>query len=124
MVRNRKKLNPYLHDFLFCNSTIARCNSNLETFPSICVRINFPVSEDKTVYATQPIEFLGMLLDALRRILLIPVDKRDKALIQIDRILRAKKIKMHDLQRLTGLLNFLCRAVVPGRAFTGGSTTV
>lgn len=25
---------------------------------------------------------------------------------------------MHDLQRLTDLLNFLCRAVVPGRAFT------
>lgn len=118
MVRNQKRLNPYLDDFLFCNSSVQSCNSNLQGFLQVCSMISFPVSSDKTVYATQLIEFLGMLLDAVRRLLLIPVEKRDRALTQIDRILGAKKILMHDLQRLTGLLNFLCRAIVPGRAFT------
>lgn len=117
-VRNRKGLNPYLDDFLFCNSSRTLCNGNLETFLGVCLEIGFPVSEEKTIWATQLIPFLGMLLDAVRRRILIPQEKINKAMTQIDRILRAKKIQMLDLQRLVGLLNFLCRAIVPGRAFT------
>ena len=30
---------------------------------------------------------------------------------------RTKKITLHQLQQMTGFLNFLCRCVVPGRAF-------
>ena len=31
---------------------------------------------------------------------------------------RSKKMTVHDLQSLCGFLNFLCRCIVPGRAFT------
>lgn len=116
--RNRQRLNPYLDDFLFCNNGRKKCNSDLQGFLMVSEEINFPVSSDKTVYVTQLIDFLGMLIDTVRRVLLINLDKRDKAITQIGRFPRAKKVKMHDLQRLTGLLNFLCRTVVPGRAFT------
>lgn len=80
--------------------------------------IHFPISDEKTVYATTLIVFLGLLINSVTRTLCILVDKRDAALGQIDMILWSKKIKMHKLEALTGLLNFLCRAIVPGRTFT------
>lgn len=52
--------------------------------------------------------FLGLLLKTISKTLSVPEDKRNAALNQIDAILRSKRILMHQLQRLTGLLNFLC----------------
>ena len=50
----------------------------------------------------------------------VPIDKVLKALEMIDAALnkRSKKITLHQLQKLCGFLNFLCRCVVPGRTFT------
>ena len=36
----------------------------------------------------------------------------------IKEILQKKKVKLVTLQRVCGVLNFLCRCIVPGRAFT------
>ena len=49
----------------------------------------------------------------------IPQDKIQKAIKQIDRILQNKKRKMTvgAIQKLCGLLNFICRAIYPGRPF-------
>ena len=44
--------------------------------------------------------------------------KIEKAKSIIAWVLRKKKIMVHYLQKLCGFLNFLCRAIVPGRAFT------
>lgn len=45
------------------------------------------------------------------------MEKRNAALTQIDQVLERSKVTVHRIQRLTGLLNFLCRAVVPGRTY-------
>lgn len=94
------------------------CNSQIDLFVGICGDINFPVSMEKTEWATQMIIFLGILLNARTGRLLIPEEKRSKALAQLQAITEAKKVKVINLQRLTGLLNFLCKAIFPGRAFT------
>lgn len=89
----------------------------VQTFISVCEEINFPVALDKTEWATPVITFLGLLINTLNRTIAIPQDKVDKALQQIEEVIVSKKIKVIQIQKLAGLLNFLCRAIVPGRAF-------
>lgn len=112
------KPNEYLDDVLTGGHTVTACNNSLANYLWVCQQVRFPIADEKTVWATQLIEFLGLLLNVLTMTLSVPVDKRNNALNQIEDILRRVKITMLRLQKLTGLLNFLCRAVVPGRAFT------
>ena len=50
----------------------------------------------------------------------IPIEKISKALEMIETFLNKKnhKVTMHQVQRLCGTLNFLCRAIIPGCMFT------
>lgn len=116
--RTNMELDWYLDDYFFVSLLRTNCNWQVTVFLNICEQINFPVSEDKTEWATQEIVFLGLLLNTIMQMVTIPEAKRLKALEAIDIILRAKKVKVLQLQKLTGQLNFLCKAIVPGRAFT------
>ena len=109
----------YLDDFFFVDIDQVRCNYQMEVFIDLCNDINFPYAENKTVWATQKLVFLGLLIDALLKLICIPVEKVEKARFLIDEILerKSKKIKLSELQKLAGYLNFLCKAVVPGRPF-------
>ena len=62
--------------------------------------------------------FLGTLLDGDTHCLCISEEKRCKARTQLLNIVSKRTITAKELQSLTGLLNFLTRAIVPGRAFT------
>ena len=108
----------YLDDFLFMHFLRRICNQMLETFLWACKQINFPVSIEKTEWATEIIEFLGILLDGLKFRLRVPQDKIVKALAQLSQVTEHKKIKIKNLQQLAGTLKFLTRAVFPGRVFT------
>lgn len=110
--------NEYLDDVLTGGPTEYDCNQSLKVYLQLCSDIGFPISEEKTEEASQHMVFLGLLLNTNTNTISIPLEKRDAALTQIDNILRAKKITMHHLQCLTGLLNFLARAIIPGRTFT------
>ena len=74
----------------------------------------------KTFWGTTWLTFLGLLIDTVRQMICIPLDKLEKAKEMINVFLdkRNKKVTVHQSQQLTGFLNFLCRCVVPGRAFT------
>ena len=116
----RKDNINYLDNFFFTHLLKMMCNHQIETFIKICDSINFPVSMDKTFWATTNLSFLGLLIDTINQLICIPVDKITKAQNLIHKILlkKSKKMKLHQLQELTGFLNFLGKAVVPGRAFT------
>lgn len=111
----QEDLDWYLDDYFFVHLLSQNCDWQVRIFLSTCDQINFPVSADKTIWSTQTI---GLLLNTLLQVVTIPEDKRLKALDAIDRVLRARKVKVRELQSLTGQLNFLSKAVVPGRAFT------
>lgn len=113
-----QELDWYLDDYFFVHLLKTNCDWQITVFLGICKEINFPVSEDKTVWGQQEIVFLGLLLNTILQIVSIPEDKRQKAQDALDRVLRAKKVKVLDLQKLTGQLNFLSQAIVPGRTFT------
>ena len=110
----------YLDDFFFVHMLRALCNQQIDKFLEICDNINFPVSMEKTFWGTTKLSFLGLLIDTLNQLICVPLEKIEKANELISNVLnkKNKKIKVHQLQQLTGFLNFLGKAVVPGRAFT------
>lgn len=114
----RGDISNFLDDFQTCKIDHDGCNRYLEIFIEICNTINLPLSEDKIQWATQIMVFLGLQVDSVRQMVSIPETKIDRAIRELDIVIRSKKVTVKQLQSLTGLLNFFCRAVVPGRAFT------
>ena len=114
----QRSITNYLDDYLFLAATIWQCNKLVAMFLVICEKINFPVALDKTFWADVRMVFLGILLDGRTSRLCIPEEKRLKAMNMLQKILSKKKVMVKDLQRLTGLLNFLCKVIHPGRTFT------
>ena len=110
----------YLDDFFFTAFLKTLCDSQITTFIDICSQINFPVSMEKTFWGTTKLSFLGLLLDTVQQLICIPTEKIQKAISLITHVLskKSKKITLEQLQQITGFLNFLGKAVVPGRTFT------
>ena len=108
----------YLDDFLFIAITRLLCNAMMCQLILLCAEINCPISTDKTEWAAEVIVFLGILLDGRRKILVVPQEKRIKALNMLQLMIQKRKATIKDIQCLTGLLNFISRAIIPGRAFT------
>ena len=117
-IRQKKRITNYLDDFLFLAATARLCNQHVETFLQVCLEVNCPIVQDKMEWATLQIVFLGVLLDGERAMLIIPYDKKLKALNAVEWTLNKKKVTIKQIQCLTGLLNFLNKCIVPGRAFT------
>ena len=120
--RTGRDLVNYLDDFLFIALMKMICNSQIKTFLEVCAAIHFPISPEKTFWATTYIVFLGMLIDTVTQTVSIPVEKIERTIQLLDKILDKKgakcKVTLKQLQKLCGFLNFLCRSIVPRRAFT------
>ena len=110
----------YLDDYLFAALIRSMCNAQVEEFLRICATIGMPVSLEKTFWGTCLLTFLGFLIDTYNQTVSIPKDKVEKASEIISLLLNKKshKLTLKQLQKLCGLLNFFCRCMVPGRAFT------
>ena len=98
---------------------LQHCKEQTEEFIRTCDRIGFPVALEKTTSGDNIIVFLGLLLDTVNQVVCIPLEKVEKALKLIKRIQSNKKHKatVLQVQQLAGFLNFLCKAIIPGRAF-------
>ena len=118
--RYDRPLVNYLDDFLFVALLMTICNSQMRIFLKICQEIGFPVVTEKMVWGCTTLVFLGLLIDTVQQLILLPKEKVEHGQNLIAEILSrtSKKVTVHDLQRLAGLLNFLGRAIVPSRAFT------
>ena len=118
--RTGKPLINYLDNYLFVAVLKSWCDEQIQCFLDVCKEVNFPVSMEKTEWGTTLIVFLGMLIDARNRIVSIPAQKIEKAVLLISEVLckKNRKLTVKQLQKICGFLNFLGRAIVPGRAFT------
>ena len=103
----------YLDDFLFIAALRAACNGDMKLFIEICQEIGFPVSDDKTIWASTCISFLGLLINSARQVVCIPVDKIEKIKQIITGLLTRKKMTLRELQQICGHLNFVCKCVGP-----------
>ena len=116
--KNPLKTVNYLDDFLFMNSSENDCNKMVRHFLHICDEIKLPVVAEKTEWVKRKITFLGMILDGQQHRLLVPEDKRVKALNVINMACEKRKMTVKQIQCLTGMLNLLNKAISPGRVFT------
>ena len=110
----------YLDDYMFISKDEEECNGMVRRFLSLCHEIGCPVSLEKTEWASTSMVFLGVLLNSENHTLSIPEDKRIKALNLINFAIDKKKMTVRFVQQLAGTLNFLNRAIVPGRVFMKG----
>ena len=113
-----KTITNYLDDFLFAAITRMICNYVIREFMSLCNSLNIPIAEEKTEWGTTIIIFLGILFNGSRLLLSIPIEKQEKALRLLNDVTGKKKITVKQLQVLTWYLNFLTKAIHPGRTFT------
>lgn len=116
--RTGEKANVYLDDVLVVAVLRNTCRYLMEEYQSLCDLIGLPLSPEKIEGPTPIIIFLGALLNGLDRTLGLPEGKIARAMGELSYVLENKKVTVHHMQRLTGLLNFFCRAIFPGRAFT------
>ena len=113
----RKLVTNYLDDFLFVSDTERACNELVDSFLRLCGEINFPVAIDKTERASQRTVFLGILIDGENLWLAVPVEKKVRATNLLAEIIDNRKTTVKKIQVLAGYLNFLTKAIVPGRTF-------
>ena len=116
----------YLDDFIMVHASHKTCTYYMTKLQEICSFIGTPLSPEKTQCPFQIIIFLGLTLNFLKQVVQIPLEKINKALDQINSILSSQhinnknmkgKIQVRQVQQLTGLLNFICKAIPCGYPF-------
>ena len=119
-IAHKRKTINYLDDFFFAALYKYLCDQQMDKFLEVCKRIRFPVAMEKTFWGSSVMTFLGLLLDADRQIVCLPHERIVKATELIDYFLnpRNKKVTVLQIQQWCGYLIFLCKCIVPSRAFT------
>ncbi|XP_033736378.1 uncharacterized protein LOC117324568 [Pecten maximus] len=121
ILENKFKIEGCVHildDFLFLGRpNTTECKRNLFTFCEVAAVLGIPIKEAKTVPPTTVITFLGLELDSESMEIRLPQDKLVKLRAELLAMSNRKKVTLHQLQSLIGLLNFACSVVVPGRTF-------
>ena len=59
-----------------------------------------------------------MVLDTKSGLILIPIEKWDRAVKALKELIKSRTVTVHRLQQITGFLNHLGKAIFPVRAFT------
>ena len=75
----------------------AICDGQIRIFMEICEAINLPVNIEKMYWGTTTLVFLGLLINTVRGVVLIPVEKISKGKEQINAILDKKKLRLNQL---------------------------
>ena len=108
----------YLDDFLFVGESASSCAALLQTFRAVCAQLRVPLAEEKTTGPCHTSIYLGLEIDSVKQQIRVPVHKVQALRVQIQTILERRKLSLKEIQLLVGSLNFVCRAIAPGRAFT------
>ncbi|XP_068721411.1 uncharacterized protein [Montipora capricornis] len=106
-----------LDDFLLIAPSMQLCQMQLDLFLSLCSYLGIPMAPEKTFGPVTTLSFAGIELDSVLLEARLPSDKLDKCRSLISEFLQRKKVTLKEVQSLTGLLNFACSVVRPGRAF-------
>ena len=115
---NSDKLMHYLDDFLGGGKqNTGQCRRLMTSFESCMSQLNVPLAKDKTEGPTTKLCFLGLLLDSENMMVSIPMSKIKEIVIKLNLMLHKDRCTLKDMQSLIGMLNFACRAILPGRPF-------
>ena len=108
----------YLDDFLIAGSQNTKeCEVISKSFVDMCTEIGVPLAHDKTLGPSSNLTFLGLEINTVDMQVKIPSEKLIKLKTQLVSLLDKEKTTLKELQSLTGLLSFCCRAIPSARAF-------
>ena len=107
----------YLDDFLFLHPTSEGCQGMLSAFHMLCEDIGIPINHSKTEGPATTLSFLGIQLDTVNNQATLPLDKVRRYTTLMEDLLHTKSCKLHEMQKITGSLQFTTSVVSPGRVF-------
>lgn len=107
----------YLDDFFFAASSFEECQRIMLCFQNMCKDFGVPLALEKTEGPTRVITYLGLEIDTKLCQVKVPADKLEALSCMICNFSTKSKLTLRQLQSLIGSLNFVCKAVGPGRAF-------
>lgn len=120
-VRRRSPVGELLHyldDFLFGGRKNTKdCEFIMGHFELCMSELGVPVAKEKTEGPTTIICFLGLELDSDEMVVRIPIAKVHEIIQKINEVLLKEKVTLKALQSVIGVLQFACRAIIPGRPF-------
>lgn len=109
----------YLDDFLLMGKAgSSDCLYLFTKFRIVSREFGIPLAEEKSVYPTSCLDFLGIQIDTVSMEFRLPDEKIIKIRILLDFILFKCKVKLRVLQSLLGLLAFASRVLPMGRVFS------
>ena len=120
VAQSKLNINHVLHlldDFLIIAPSYKLCQEQLSLFVDLCSYLGVPIAPEKTCGPSTTLCFASIELDSVLFEARLHVEKITKCLSSISNFLKRKKVTLKEIQSLTGLLNFACSVVVPGRAF-------
>ena len=106
-----------LDDFIFFGKTLPHCHSSLSCFFELSNMVNLPIKQPKTVFLSTTVTIHGIEVDRVNQTLALPPDKVTSLRQKLINLVKRKKTTVKEMQSLIGSLNFVCRAIAPGRAF-------
>lgn len=110
-------IDHYLDDFIFAGKDFDTCSKLMETFKKVAKELGVPLAEDKSVGPTNNLVFLGLEIDTVAMMVRVPVQKRVELVSLLQKFIARRSITLKQLQSLLGKLNFVTKAIAPGRAF-------
>ncbi len=111
----------YMDDFLLVGSSgkieDSSCTRLVKILEDVCQKFGIPLSEEKAVGPSTSLTYLGLEIDTVRQLVLIPEVKLLAIREKVRSLLQASEITLRELQSVIGSLSFVSKAVPPGRAY-------
>ena len=115
---NVKHMSHILDDFLFFGHPSSNeCNLALQSFLHLSTSLNIPIKHEKTVLPTTRAQLHGLIVDSNQMLVILPQDKKDKAIQLLNQMSKQKSATLNQLQILIGTLQFATKAIISGRTF-------
>jgi len=105
-----------LDDFLFIAHPESMCKAHMGLFDAICDDVGVPIAPEKKTEPSQHTVFLGIELDTIIDMAVLPADKLESYTISIQQSVTKRSLTKTELESLVGKLSF-ASMVVPARAF-------
>ena len=115
----------YLDDFAVLSPpNWEECGVNLQKLKLVCKDLGIPLAAEKQASPSACIEFLGIIIDTIKKELRLPRDKLDRLLITMHHWQAHKSCTRQELESLIGTLQHACTVVRPGRSFLRQAITL
>jgi hypothetical protein len=107
----------YMDDYLLVSTTETLGEAQMKYILAVFEKLGLPVSVDKLEGPVSRIIFLGIGIDAVNNCVYLDEQRMAYLKSTLDSWASRSTATIKELQSLTGLLNFCCRVIRPGRTF-------